>query len=102
MTTRGHRTRGFLTINPIRSRTDTKGATTASSIDRRSSQDSSTRRLVGISPASGAATDTGRDRNESVAAATALAMDVIYARGDRWIRRFVLGHFALAIILAAT
>ena len=28
-------------------------------------------------------------------------MDVIYARGDRWIRYFVLGHFTLALILAA-
>jgi signal transduction histidine kinase/ActR/RegA family two-component response regulator len=45
--------------------------------------------------------ENGRDRNESVAAATALAMDVIYARGDRWIRYFVLGHLALALILAA-
>src|SRR5688500_9793659 len=41
------------------------------------------------------------DRTESIAAATALAMDVIYARGDRWIRYFVLGHLALSIILAA-
>ena len=46
--------------------------------------------------------DAINDRNESVAQATALAMDVIYARGDRWIRYFVLGHFTLAIILAAT
>jgi hypothetical protein len=28
-------------------------------------------------------------------------MDVIYARGDRWIRYFVLGHFTLALVLAA-
>jgi signal transduction histidine kinase/CheY-like chemotaxis protein len=42
------------------------------------------------------------DRNESVAAATALAMDVIYARGDRWIRYFVYGHFVLATILCAS
>ena len=46
--------------------------------------------------------DVVRGRNESVAQATALAMDVIYARGDRWIRYFVLGHFALALVLAAT
>jgi signal transduction histidine kinase/ActR/RegA family two-component response regulator len=45
--------------------------------------------------------DSQNDPNESVAAATALAMDVIYARGDRWIRYFVLGHLALALILAA-
>jgi signal transduction histidine kinase/ActR/RegA family two-component response regulator len=45
--------------------------------------------------------EAGNDRNESVAAATALAMDVIHARGDRWIRYFVFGHFAIAIILAA-
>jgi signal transduction histidine kinase/CheY-like chemotaxis protein len=46
--------------------------------------------------------DAVNDRNESVAQATALAMDVIYARGDRWIRYFVLGHVTLAIVLAAT
>ena len=45
--------------------------------------------------------DVSPDSNESVATATALAMDVIHARGDRWIRYFVLGHTALALILAA-
>jgi signal transduction histidine kinase/CheY-like chemotaxis protein len=52
-------------------------------------------------PQGTAAPETGIDRNESVAAATALAMDVIYARGDRWMRYFVCVHFALALILAA-
>ena len=57
----------------------------------------------GMSTSNGPAlSDTGPGRNESVAAATALAMDVIHARGDRWIRYFVLGHFTLALILAAT
>src|SRR5690349_14199473 len=55
-----------------------------------------------MSPPNGSALpDSGADRNQSVAAATALAMDVIHARGDRWIRYFVLGHLTLAFILAA-
>ena len=45
--------------------------------------------------------DLSSGRNESVAAATALAMDVIRARGDRWIQYFVLGHLTLSLILAA-
>jgi signal transduction histidine kinase/CheY-like chemotaxis protein len=55
-----------------------------------------------MSSKSSALPDIGTDRNESVAAATSLAMDVIYARGHHWIRYFVLGHFVLAIVLAAT
>jgi len=55
-----------------------------------------------MSSSGSALPDIGTDRNESVAAATALAMDVIYARGDRWIRYFVLAHLSLALILAAT
>src|SRR5688500_15445065 len=55
-----------------------------------------------MSSSGSALLDNTTDRNESVAAATALAMDVIYARGDRWIRYFVLGHLALALTLAAT
>ena len=55
-----------------------------------------------MSSSGSAVPDNTIDRNESVAAATALAMDVIYARGDRWIRYFVLGHLALALTLAAT
>jgi signal transduction histidine kinase/CheY-like chemotaxis protein len=55
-----------------------------------------------MSTSGSALPDTATDRNESVASATALAMDIIYARGDRWIRYFVVGHFALAMVLAAS